>query len=62
MYFALYIFLLSIPFLFTVWEKMWTFFIFTFSETGGLIFAYWEVSIQFSNHKYGMAATIKSIP
>ena len=35
------------------------FFIFTFSETGGLIFAYWEFSFQFSNHKHGMAATIK---
>ena len=60
MYFALYIFLLPIPFLFTGWEKVWIFFfIFTFSETGGLIFAYWEFSFQFSNHKHGMAATIK---
>ena len=55
--FALYIFLLSIPYLLTVWEKMWIFFFFffffiftfrsnfcilgiTFSETGGLNFAY----------------------
>ena len=37
-------------------------YIFIFSETGGLIFAYWEFSFQFSNHKHGMAATIKSIP
>ena len=36
--------------------------IFTFSETGGLIFAYWEFSFQFSNHKEGIAATIKGIP
>ena len=35
------------------------FFIFTFSETGVLIFAYWEFSFQISNHKHGMAATIK---
>ena len=34
----------------------------TFSETGGLIFAYWEFLFQFSNHKHGMAATIKSTP
>ena len=42
---------------------MWIFFfIFTFSETVDLIFAYWEFSFQFSYHKHGMAATIKSIP
>ena len=36
--------------------------IFTFSETGGLSFAYWEFSFHFSNHKEGIAATIKGIP